>query len=89
MNNRIVVYCEVKERASQIQELIKGIKAYQEVINFTMPEQGNDPLRKAKYIAKRRPDYFYGVAIGARFEYRVSYPEGYVFQFTKDLIPWI
>jgi len=89
LNDKLVVCCEVKERASHLQKLIKGIKVYQQSINFTVVDRGNDPLRKAKYIAKRRPKYFCGVAIGVRFEYQVSYPEGYAFQLAKDVIPWI
>jgi hypothetical protein len=89
LNDKLTVCCEVKERASKLQELIKGIKVYQQSINFTVADRGNDPLRKAKYIAKRRPQYFCGVAIGARFEYRVDYPKGYAFQLVKDVIPWI
>lgn len=89
LNDKLVVCCEVKERTGKLQELIKGIKAYQQSINFTVDDRGNGPLRKAKYIAKRRPEYFYGVAIGVRFEYRVDYPKGHAFQLTEDVIPWI
>jgi len=89
LNGRLVACYEVKERAGQIQELIKGIKLYQQAVNFTEPDRGNDPLRKAKYIAKRKPEYFCGVAIGARFEYRVSYPEDQALQLTRDVVPWI
>ncbi len=85
---RLLVCYEVKERASQIQKLIKGIKTYQQAIDFTAVDRGNDPLRKAKYIVRRRPEYFCGVAIGARFEYRVDYPEREAFRLTYDMIPW-
>jgi len=88
-NDRLVVCCEVKEQASQIRGLIKGIKVYQQAVNFAVADRGNDPLRKAKYIAKRRPQYFCGVAIGVRFEYRVTYPENQAFQLSKDVIPWM
>jgi hypothetical protein len=89
LNGKLVVCCEVKERASQLQKLINGIKVYQETINFAEADRGNDPLRKAKYIFKRRPNYFCGVAIGVRLEYRVDYPEDHAFQLVKDIIPWI
>lgn len=88
-DDKLVVCCEVKEQVSQIRQLISGMKGYQQAIDFTVDDRGNDPLRKAKYIVKRRPEYFYGVAIGARFEYRVSYPEGQAFRLSGDVIPWI
>ncbi|OGO22775.1 MAG: hypothetical protein A2144_10545 [Chloroflexi bacterium RBG_16_50_9] len=86
---RLYVYCEVKEKTSQIQELIKGIKAYQSNVDLAASDRGNDPLRKAKCIVKRRPEYFVGVAIGARFEYRVIYPDDRSFQFVRDVVPLV
>jgi hypothetical protein len=88
-DDRLIVYCEVKERASQIQELIKGIKIYQSAVDITAPDRGNDPLRKAKCIVKRKPEYFMGVAIGARFEFQVIYPGDSSFQLVKDVIPLV
>ena len=86
---RLIVYYEVKERVSQIQKLIKGIKDYQSAVDLAAPDRGNDPLRKAKCIVKRKPEYFVGVAIGARFEYKVIYPEERSFQLVKDVVPFV
>ncbi|MBL7124577.1 MAG: hypothetical protein ISS51_00575 [Dehalococcoidales bacterium] len=86
-DNRLIVYCEVKERLGQIQKLIKGIKGYQFAVDLSAPDRGNDPLRKAKYIVKRKPEYFVGVAIGARFEYKVIYLGERSFQLVKDIVP--
>lgn len=88
-NKKLVVCCEVKEKANQLQKLIKGIKTYKNNIDFTINDRGNDPLRKAKYIIKRKPEYFCGVAIGARFEFKVNYPNINSFELTEDVIPWI
>jgi len=88
-DNRLLIYCEVKEKVSQIQKLIKEIKAYQLGVDFASPDRGNDPLRKAKCIVQRKPEYFVGVAIGARFEYRVIYPEDKGFQLIRDVVPLI
>ncbi len=88
-NDKLIVCCEVKVKGKQIEELIRGIKTYEEGVDFTVADRGNDSLRKAKYIIRRRPEYFYGVAIGTRFEYQVSYPQGKAFELTKDVIPWI
>ena len=88
-DGKLIVYYEVKERVSQIQELIKNIKAYHSNIEFAAPDRGNDPLRKAKCIVKRKPEYFAGVAIGARFEYRVIYPDERSFQLVRDVVPLI
>ncbi len=88
-DNRLLIYCEVKEKVSQIQKLIKGIKAYQPGVDFAAPDRGNDPLCKAKCIVRRKPEYFVGVAIGARFEYKVIYPEDNGFQLIRDVVPLI
>jgi len=52
-------------------------------------DRGNDPLQKAKYLIKHRPDFFYVVSIGRRFEYRVTYPEAKKFELSEDIIPSI
>lgn len=88
-SGKLVVYYEVKEKASQIQELIEGIKDYGYAVNFTTPDRGNDPLHKAKCIVKRKPEYFSGVAIGARFEYRVVCLKEKNFRLVRDVIPWV
>jgi hypothetical protein len=88
-DNKLFVYCEVKERIGQIQELIRGIKGYQSAVHLAAPDRGNDPLRKAKCIVKRKPEYFVGVAIGARFEYKVIYPEERSFQLVRDIVPLV
>jgi len=85
-DGRLLVCYEVKEKASQIKRLVSGIKTYQKQIDYDAPDRGNDPLRKAKYLAKKRPAYFSGVAIGARLEYQVEYPEGQAFQLVEDFI---
>lgn len=87
--NKLVVCIEVKEKADQIQELIAGIKKYQNEVDFISPDRSNDPLRKAKYIVNKRPEYFCGIAIGARYDYKVIFPDDYAFKFEKDLIPWM
>lgn len=43
-NDRLVAYYEVKERISQIQELIKGIKVHQSAVDFTTLDRGNGAL---------------------------------------------
>ena len=88
-DGRLVVCCEVKERASQLQELATRLRGYQERIDPAWPDRGNDPLRKAKYIRRRRPEYLALAAIGARLEYRVTYPAGREFELTRDVIPWV
>jgi hypothetical protein len=88
-DGKLVICCEVKERARQIQRLVNGIMKYQSSVDFAAKDRGNDPLRKAKYIVKRHPDYFVGVAIGKRLEYSVRYPKGKAFQLNEDMIPWL
>lgn len=84
-----VVCCEIKERASQIQELASRLRGYGEGVNLSQPDRGNDPLHKAKYLVRRRPEYLSLVAIGARLEYRVTYLNDRSFELTRDVIPWV
>lgn len=88
-NNNLLVCCEIKEKSSQAKKLIAGIKTHANRIDFTVPDRGNDPLRKAKYIAHHRPLFFYLVAIGVRYEFSVSFPDGRAFQLREDIIPFI
>lgn len=87
--NKLLVCIEVKEKASHIQELISGIKKYQNDVDFISPDRGNDPLRKAKYIINRRPEYFCGYSIGARFDFKVVLSNNNTFRLEKDIIPWM
>lgn len=88
-DGRLVVCCEVKERASQIQALASKLRAYREGVTLSQPDRGNDPLRKAKYLVRRRPQYLSLVAIGARLEYRVTYLDNRSFELSRDVIPWV
>jgi hypothetical protein len=88
-DKKVLVCIEVKERATQLEKLIAEIKSYRQQIDYKVNDRGNDALRKAKYIDKQRPEYFCGVAIGAKHEYRVSYPDGHAFELTKDQIPYV
>jgi len=87
--DKLIVYYEVKEGVFKLLELIEGIKGYQSDVDLTAPDRGNDPLRKAKCIAKRKPEYFVGVAIGARFEYKVIYLGDTSFQLVRDVVPLV
>jgi len=84
----LLVCVEVKFEASQLPELIRKIKSYELSVDLESPDRGNDPLRKAKYIVRGRPKYFTAVAIGARLEYHVDYPDGQAFRLIEDVIPW-
>lgn len=88
-NNKLLVCCEIKEKSSQAQKLVSGIKNYESGINLALPDRGNDPLRKAKYLIHQRPLFFYLVAIGVRYEFNVSFPEGKAFELQEDIIPFI
>ena len=88
-NKKLWVCCEIKEKSSQAQNLIRGIKKFENSNDFPDSDRGNDPLRKAKYIIKLKPEYFYIVSIGRRFEFRIKYPDNNQFQLVKDLIPLV
>jgi hypothetical protein len=88
-SGQLLVYCEVKQHPAQIEALIKGIRNYEQEIDYSRSDRGNDPLRKAKYIKRKKPLYFCGSAAGIRAEYRVDYPKGWEFRLQRDLIPWV
>jgi hypothetical protein len=83
------VCVEVKERRAQLQRLLQQLRAHETAVDLDAPDRGNDPLRKAKYLVKRRPQYLCGVALGARLEYRVDYPAGAAFRLVEDVVPWV
>jgi len=87
--NKLWVCCEIKEKSSQAQYLIREIKKHQDATELPAADRGNDPLRKAKYIANLKPQYFYLVSIGRRFEFRVEYSDNKQFQLIEDLIPLV
>lgn len=90
---KLWVCCEIKEKSSQAQNLIRGVKKLENTDIFpeldSKSDRGNDPLRKAKYIVKLKPDYFYVVSIGRRFEFRIEYPQENQFQLFEDVVPLI
>ena len=86
---KLWVCCEIKEKSTQAQNLIRGIRKYENSSEFPDSDRGNDPLRKAKYIVQLRPEYFYVVSIGRRFEFRVNYPTNSQFELIEDLIPLV
>ena len=78
---------EVKEKSKDVSRLIQGIKKYQNLHPLPKIDRGNDPLRKAKYIIKHKPEYFCILAIGSRMEFKVMYPTQKTFSLKKDLLP--
>lgn len=86
-DNKLWVCCEIKEKSSQASDLIRGLRTFQSSDELPYHDRGNDPLRKAKYIAKLKPGYFYVVSIGRRFEFRIEYPDDMQFKLVEDLVP--
>jgi hypothetical protein len=86
-NDKLWICCEVKRKSSKAEELINGIKKLQTVKDPLPSGGGKDHIQKAKYIINFKPEYFYLVSIGRRYEFRVEYPEKMQFQLTEDLIP--
>lgn len=68
---------------------MRQLRAYEAGIPPSAPDRGNDPLRKAKYLVRRRPAYFCGVAIGVRLEYAVRYGGDRTFHLVRDVLPWV
>ena len=88
-NGKLIVCCEVKEQTSQLMKLFQGIRALQNEVDFSVDDRHKDPLRKAKYIVTKRPDFFYLISIGTKLEFRVEYPNDKAFMLKDDFIPYI
>jgi hypothetical protein len=83
---RLILCCEVKETPRQASLLLRALKRYEAGVDWTQPDRGNDPLRKAKYILKRRPSYFSVVAVGTRHEFSILEADGR-FHLEPDVVP--
>ncbi len=82
-----LVWCiEVKEKARGLDVLLGGIRSHGRSVDMTVADRGNDALRKAKYLIRRRPPYFSLVAIGRRRDFSVSYTDT-GFSLVEDLVP--
>ena len=69
-----LLWCiEVKEQAPQLEQLLAEIKSHGARVDLEAPDRGNDPLRKAKYLMRHRPESFSGVAIGVQRDFQVLY----------------
>jgi hypothetical protein len=88
-DNNLIVCCAIKEQLYQAKKLVESIKEYEHSIDFALDDRGHDALRKAKYIIKFKPEYFYVVSIGGRFEYQITYPREKTFRLSEDIIPFI
>lgn len=81
-------YLEIKEKASEVPALVELIRAYgHDGVADDAPDRGNDPLRKAKYLVRYRPEYFSVSAIGIRMDFRVEFGEDRTFNLVEDMVP--
>lgn len=80
--------CEVKVNSRQVSSLLAGVRKYQSGIDFSLPDRGNDSIRKAKYLLQHRPTYFSIVGIGIRREFYVHFPAKNQFELVEDMIPY-
>ena len=82
-----LLWCiEVKEQATGLSTLVRRIVEHGAAIDWEKPDRGNDPLRKAKYLAMKRPQWFSAVAIGERHDFSVRY-FGESFELQRDVLP--
>jgi hypothetical protein len=86
-HDRLVWCMEVKERADQLDPLLVGILRYASGVDPGIPDRHNDPLRKAKYLLRARPDYFSLMAVGKRIDFQVVRLGSDRFELTPDVIP--
>jgi hypothetical protein len=82
------VFVEVKERKEQWEALILAVKAIgREGVDLVKPDRGNDALRKAKYIAAGRPEFFIGYSAEGFDAYKVGYESGFRFKLEPSNLP--
>jgi len=75
-NKKPFIYVEAKINNYLVEKLYKDIteKYCKDVDLFKdVPDRGNDALRKAKYIFKDRPKYFWLVAPKKKLSFKISY----------------
>jgi hypothetical protein len=83
-----LLWClEVKERADQLERLLKGVAANGSHVELGAPDRGRDALRKAKYLVKNRPEYFTGIAIGLQRHFQMSYTRSVSFEMVEAAPP--
>ncbi len=83
-----LVWCvEVKEKARDLETLHRRLLEYADAVDEAAPDRGDDPLRKAKYLIRKRATYFSLVAVGARLHFGVTYPGDSSFVLTPDMVP--
>jgi hypothetical protein len=76
-----LLWCvEVKEREPQLAKLLNALVAHGVSVDLDAPDRGNDPLRKAKYLIRHKPEFFSAVAIGSERHFKVVYPRQQAFQ---------
>lgn len=83
----LLVCVEAKATAKKLRELMAGLSKYAPAVDLDAPDRDIDGLRKAKYIVRRRPHYFCGVAPDCRLEYRVEWLSERGFDLVPDAIP--
>ncbi|CAB4598993.1 MAG: hypothetical protein F2534_21590 [Actinobacteria bacterium] len=85
-DGRLLWCIEVKERARGLSRLIQQIAEHGRALDWSKNDRGDDPLRKAKYLATRQPSWFSVVAIGERHDFSVSF-NGERFELHRDVLP--
>jgi hypothetical protein len=90
---RLFACYEVKESARKLDALIlKVVEWGRKGVDLKVPDRNNDPLRKAKYLARSQPSFFSAVAIGKRYEFSVNYTikvnTRTAFDLASDVIPF-
>lgn len=77
---------EVKEKAAQLTEMLDRLHMLCTGVDLEAADRGNDPLRKAKYLVRHRPPWFTLWAIGARFDFAVTYPRKNGFELLERAV---
>ena len=86
-DGRLVVCYEVKEKASQIERLLKDIKQYEQRIISTSPIEAM--MRLEKPSTSKAPTGIFRTG-GHRCSAGISggHPPGKAFELHRDVIPW-
>jgi hypothetical protein len=67
------IYCEAKNTKKDADSLLKEMTKYSENVPMDAEDRGNDPLRKAKYLIKDKPKYFWLISAESRQAFSVEH----------------
>jgi hypothetical protein len=87
-DGKLLWYIEAEERAADVPAFVERLGRYGRTgVDLDAPDRNNDPLRKAKYVLRYRPQYLSVSSIGLRRDLQISYSAENRFALIDDMVP--